>query len=64
MSTATERSNKRTELLSLSRAVQCQCNRCVDIRDGRQEDVKVFIKKRNWNGIECTRLGACIVDYF
>ena len=39
--------------------------RCVDdVRDGRQEDVKVFIKKRGGNGIEFTRLGRCTVDYF
>ena len=32
--------------------------RCVDdIRDGRQEDVTVLIKKRIGNGIEFTRLG-------
>jgi len=30
-----------------------------DVRDGRQEDVKVFIKKRGGNGIEFTRLGGC-----
>ena len=30
--------------------------RCVDdVRDGRQEDVKVFIKKRGGNGIKFTR---------
>ena len=39
--------------------------RCVDdIRDGRQEDVKVFIKKRGGKGIEFTRLGRCTVDDF
>ena len=39
--------------------------RCVDgVRDGRQEDVKVFIKKRGGNGIKFTRLGRCTVDYF
>ena len=39
--------------------------RCVnDVRDGRQEDVKVFIKKRGANGIKFTRLGRCTVDYF
>ena len=33
---------------------------CVDdVRDGRQEDVKVFIKKRGGNGIKFTRLGRC-----
>ena len=38
--------------------------RCVDDdRDGRQEDVKVFIKKRGGNGIKFTRLGRCTVDY-
>ena len=37
--------------------------RCVVDRDGRQEDVKVFIKKRGGNGIEFTRLGGCTVDY-
>ena len=31
--------------------------RCVDdVRNGRQEDVKVFIKKRDGNGIKFTRL--------
>ena len=30
---------------------------------GRQEDVKVFIKKRGGNGIKFTRLGRCTVDY-
>ena len=35
-----------------------------DVRDGRQEDVMVFIKKRGGNGIKFTRLGGCIVDYF
>ena len=35
-----------------------------DFRDGRQEDVKVFIKKRGGNGIMFTRLGRCTVDYF
>ena len=30
--------------------------RCVDdVRDGRQEDVKLFKKKRGGNGIEFTR---------
>jgi len=39
--------------------------RCVDdVRDGRQEDVKVFIKKCGWNGIKFTSLGGCTVDYF
>ena len=39
--------------------------RCVDdVRDGRQEDVKVFIKKRGGNGIKFTRLGRCTVAYF
>ena len=39
--------------------------RCVDdVRDGRQEDVTVFIKKRGENGIEFTRLGWCTVDDF
>ena len=39
--------------------------RCVDdVRDGWQEDVKVFIKKRGGNGIKFTRLGRCTVDYF
>ena len=39
--------------------------RCVDdVRDGRQEDVKVFIKKRGGDGIKFTRLGRCTVDYF
>ena len=39
--------------------------RCVDdVRDGRQEAVKVFIKKRGGNGIKFTRLGRCAVDYF
>ena len=39
--------------------------RCVDyVRDGRQEDVKVFIKMRGGNGIKFTRLGRCTVDYF
>ena len=38
--------------------------RCVDdVRDGRQDDVKVFMK-RGGNGIEFTRLGGCAVDYF
>ena len=35
-----------------------------DVRDGQQEDVKVFIKKRGGNGIKFTRLGRCTVDYF
>ena len=31
--------------------------RCVDdVRNGRQEDVKVFIKKRDGNGIKFIRL--------
>ena len=35
--------------------------RCVDdVRDGRQEDDKVFIKKRGENGIKFTRLGRCM----
>ena len=34
------------------------------IRDGRQEDVKVFTVKRGGNGIEFTRLGKCNVDDF
>ena len=39
--------------------------RCVDdVRDGQQEDVKVFIKKCGGNGIKFTRLGRCTVDYF
>ena len=39
--------------------------RCVDdVRDGRQEDVEVFIKKCGWNGIKFTSLGGCTVDYF
>ena len=39
--------------------------RCVDdVRDGQQENVKVFIKKRGGNGIKFTRLGRCTVDYF
>ena len=39
--------------------------RCVDdVRDGRLEDVKVFIKKGGGNGIKFTRLGRCTVDYF
>ena len=39
--------------------------RCVDdVRDGRQEDVEVFIKKRGGNGIEFTRLGSCTGDDF
>ena len=39
--------------------------RCVDdVDDGRQEDVKVFIKKCCGNGIEFARLGRCTVDYF
>ena len=38
--------------------------RCVDdVRGGRQDDVKVFVK-RGGNGIEFTRLGGCAVDYF
>ena len=38
--------------------------RCVDaVRDGRQENVKVFIKKRGGNGIRFTRLGRCTVHY-
>ena len=38
--------------------------RCVDdVRDGRQEDVKVFKKKRGGNGNKFTRLGRCTVDY-
>ena len=36
---------------------------CDDVRDGRQEDVKVFIKKRGGNGIKFTRFGRCTVDY-
>ena len=35
-----------------------------DVGDGRQEDVKVFIKKHGGNGIVFTRLGGCTVDYF
>ena len=39
--------------------------RCVDdVRDSRQEDAMVFIKKRGGNGIEFTRPGGCTVDYF
>ena len=39
--------------------------RCVDdVRDGRQEVVKVSIKKRGGNGIKFTSLGGCTVDYF
>ena len=39
--------------------------RCVDdVCDGRQEDVKVFIKKSGGNGIKFARLGRCTVDYF
>ena len=39
--------------------------RCAhDVRDGWQEDVKVFIKKRGGNGIKFTRLGGCTVGYF
>ena len=39
--------------------------RCVDdVRDGRQEDVKDFIKKHGGNGIKFTRLGRCTVGYF
>ena len=39
--------------------------RCVDdVHDGRQEDVKVFIKKCGGNRIKFTRLGGCTVDYF
>ena len=40
--------------------------RCVaDVRDGRQEDVNVFIKKCGGNGIKFTRLtGRCTVHYF
>ena len=34
-----------------------------DVRDGRQEDVEVFIKKHGGNGIEFTRLGGCTVGY-
>ena len=34
--------------------------RCVDVRDGRQEDVRVFIKKHGGNGIEFTRLGSVL----
>ena len=38
--------------------------RCVvDVRDGRQRDVKVFINKCAGNGIKFTRLGRCTVDY-
>ena len=38
--------------------------RCVDdVCGGRQDDVKVFMK-RGGNGIEFTRLGGCVVDYF
>ena len=33
-----------------------------DVRDGRQEDVTVFIKERGVNGIEFTILGRCTVD--
>ena len=29
-----------------------------DVRDGRQEDVKVFVKKRGGNGNESRRLGG------
>ena len=36
--------------------------RCVG--DGRQEDVKVFIKEHGGNGVKFTRLGGCTVDYF
>ena len=46
-----------------SRGKRCG-KRCVDdVRGGRQEDVKVFIKKRGRNGIKFTRLGRCTVDY-
>ena len=38
--------------------------RCVDDRDGRQEDIEVFIKKRGGNGIEFTRLGGCALIIF
>ena len=39
--------------------------RCVDdVRDGRQEDVKVFIKKRGGNGIEFTRLAGALSIIF
>ena len=39
--------------------------RCVDdVRDSRQEEVKVFRKKHGGIGIEFTRLGGCTVDYF
>ena len=34
-----------------------------DVRDGRQEDVEGFIKKRGGNGIKFTRLGRSTVDY-
>ena len=34
-----------------------------DVRDGRQQDVMVFIK-RGGNEIKFTRLGGCTVDYF
>ena len=39
--------------------------RCVgDVRDGRQEDVKVFIKKRGGNEIEFRSHDRCTVYYF
>ena len=39
--------------------------RCADdVHDGRQEDVKVFMKKRGGNGIKFTRLGRCTVHSF
>ena len=38
--------------------------RCVDdVRDGRQEDVKVFTKKRGGDGIKFTILDRCTVIY-
>ena len=35
-----------------------------DVRDGRQEDVKVLIKKCGGNGFEFTRVGGCTIEYF
>ena len=32
-----------------------------DVGDGRQEDVKVFIKKRSGNGIKFTRLADALL---
>ena len=38
--------------------------RCVDdVRDGQQEDVKVFMKMRGENRIEFARLDGCTVQY-